>query len=75
MISTKAGFLFINRSVIDEDGGSEVLKILELEKTSWKIENREDINFEKHMNQKGIGRFIMLPYSTNFTMYMLRTFY
>ena len=62
MISPKAGYSFMNKSAIDEDASSEVLKILELGTTSMKISCREDPeyeNFEKERNQKGIGRFIM----------------
>ena len=33
----KIGNLFMNRFAVEEDAASEILKILELEKTSWKI--------------------------------------
>ena len=62
MTSTKAGYLFMNRSAIDEDAGSEVLKILELERSSLKMsrpENQEYNNLKKERNQKGIGHCII----------------
>ena len=57
MISPKAGYSFTNKSAIDEDASSEVLKILELGKTSWKISysnEPEYKNFERERSQKGI---------------------
>ena len=41
VVSQKAGFLFMNRSVIDEDVGSEVLKVFELKKTTFQMIGRE----------------------------------
>ena len=62
MISPKAGYSFMNKSAIDEDAGSEVLKILELGKTLWKISDSKDPeykNFERERSQKGNRSFIM----------------
>ena len=56
----KIGNLFINRFSVEEDAASEILKILELEKTSIKISdsdseyNPEYKNFEKERKQKGM---------------------
>ena len=35
-VSSKAGYLFMNRAAVDEDDQCEILKIFELEKTSEK---------------------------------------
>ena len=51
MVSPKAGYLFMNRSAIDEDAGSEVLKVLELEKSSLQMmdwANPYESNWEKY---------------------------
>jgi len=51
----KFGNLFMNRFAIDEAEGYEILKICELEKTSWNIswpESPEYNNFENERNQK-----------------------
>ena len=56
----KIGNLFMNRFAVEEDAASEILKILELEKTSLKISwseskyNPEYKNFEKERKQKGM---------------------
>lgn len=59
----------MNLSAIDEDAGSEVLKVLELEKSSHKLSwgydpsygsNPEYKNLEKERDEKGIGCFIDL---------------
>ena len=52
----------MNRSAIDEDAGSEVLKILELERSSLKMSRpgeQEFKNLKKERNQKGIGHCII----------------
>ena len=49
-IAHKAGYLPMNRTVINEDAGSEILKILELKKSS--------LYKYPFLYQKGIGRFI-----------------
>ena len=54
---SKIGHLFMNRFAVDEDPGFEILKVLELEKTSVAMSYPEDPgykNFEKERNQKGI---------------------
>ena len=56
----KIGNLFMNRFAVEEDAASEILKILELEKTSFKISwpnpkhNPEYKNFEEERKQKGM---------------------
>ena len=56
----KIGNLFMNRFAVEEDAASEILKIFELEKTSWKISrsdpkvNPEYKNFEEERKQKGM---------------------
>ena len=56
----KIGNLFMNRFAVEEDAASEILKILELGKTSWKISrpnskyNPEYKNFEEERKQKGM---------------------
>ena len=47
----KIGTLFMNRFAVDETAASEILKIFELEKTSWKTSDEE-------RKQKGMD-FIM----------------
>ena len=42
----KIGNLFMNRFAVDEDAASEILKIFELEKTSW------EMCYHKHPNYK-----------------------
>ena len=56
----KIGNLFMNRFAVEEDAASEILKILELEKTSMKMSdsdseyNPEYKNFEEERKQKGM---------------------
>ena len=53
----KIGNLFMNRFAVEEDAASEVLKIFELEKTSWKMSypnHSEYDKFEKERKQKGM---------------------
>ena len=53
----KIGNLIMNRSVVEEDAASEVLKIFELGKTSVKMSNTdlpEYKNFEAERKQKGM---------------------
>ena len=74
----KAGYLFMNRSAIDEDAGSEVLKVFELEKSSLQMiyekeptgmTDEEDLNFNlsilKQRKQKGIGLLLKKFISQN----------
>ena len=54
---SKIGHLFMNRFVVDEDPGFEIVKVLELEKTSRAMSilgHREYKNFENERKQKGI---------------------
>ena len=56
MVSSKAGYLFMNRAAVDEEDQSEILKIFELEKTSWAMSDPnhpEYENFEFQREQKG----------------------
>ena len=53
----KIGHLFMNRFSIDEDPGFEMIKVLELDKTSWKMSDPRDAEykkFETERKQKGI---------------------
>ena len=59
----KIGNLFINRFVIEEDASFEIIKILELGKTSWKMSwssHSEYANFENERNQKGMDRLFLI---------------
>ena len=54
---SKIGHLFMNRFAIDEDSSFEVVKVLELEKTSWAMsqpKHHEFKNNRNNRNQKGI---------------------
>ena len=70
-VSYKAGYLFMNRSAIDEDAGSEVLKVLELEKSSLQMtgDRYPEYNSDEEFNslqlkliheirEKGFGLFV-----------------
>ena len=48
-VSSKAGYLFMNRAAVDEEDQSEILKIFELEKASWKI-----LNYDVERKFKGM---------------------
>ena len=53
----KLGYRFMNRFAINEDEGTEILKICELQKTSWNISwpgSPEYNNFENERKQKGM---------------------
>ena len=57
----KIGHLFMNRFAIDEDAGSEILKVLELGKSSFKMCHRkhpEFKNFENERQQKGLDLIV-----------------
>ena len=59
----KIGNLFMNRFAVDEDTASEILKIFELGKTSDKMsnpENSEYENFEEERKQKGMVLIIKI---------------
>ena len=48
----KAGNLLMNRFAIDEDAGSEILKIFELEKTSNEMSNDNDPKYMNFIEQR-----------------------
>ena len=50
----KIGNLFMNRFAIDEDAGFEILNVLELEKTSYKISRSKDPKYKNYE----IGRIV-----------------
>ena len=55
---SKIGHLFMNRFAIDEDAGFEIISVLELEKTSYKMsghKNPEYENYEFERQVKGLG--------------------
>ena len=57
-IPSKIGHLFMNRFAIDEDAGFEILSVLELEKTSYKMswhKNPQYKNYEFERKVKGKG--------------------
>ena len=52
----KIGNLFMNRFAVDEDAASEILKIFELEKTSYEMSSHKHPNyknFAEERKQKG----------------------
>ena len=54
----KSGHLFMNRFSIEEEANFEIIKILELGKSSWKMadsDHSEYSNFEENRNQKGMS--------------------
>ena len=51
---SKIGHLFMNRFAIDEDAGFEILNVLELEKTSYKISRSKDPKYKNYE----IGRIV-----------------
>ena len=56
----KIGNLFMNRFAVEEDAAFEVLKIFELEKTSWKMNDPDHseyklyYKFEEERKQQGM---------------------
>ena len=59
----KIGNLFMNRFAVEEDAAFEVLKIFELEKTSKKMSDRwnpEYENFKDERKQKGMDFIIKI---------------
>ena len=57
----KIGHLFMNRFAVDEDSGSEIIKVLELGKSSEKMRYRkhpEYKNFENERQQKGLDLIV-----------------
>ena len=62
LVSSKAGYLFMNRAAVDEEDKCEILKIFELEKASeemWYFDS-EDSEYENsatQRNQKGTVSF------------------
>ena len=51
---SKIGHLFMNRFAIDEDAGFEILNVLELEKTSYKMSRPKDPKYKNYE----IGRIV-----------------
>ena len=54
--SSKIGHISMNRFAIDEEAGFEIVKVLELGKTSWKMcdpQHPEYKNFDNERKQKG----------------------
>ena len=51
---SKIGHLFMNRFAIDEDAGFEILNVLELEKTSYKMSRSKDPKYKNYE----IGRIV-----------------
>ena len=54
---SKIGISFLNRFAIDEDAATEILKIFELGKTSWKMSypyDNEYKDFVEERKQKGM---------------------
>ena len=49
---SKIGHLFMNRFAIDEDSSIEVVKVLQLEKTSWAMSNPEDPKYNNFENDR-----------------------
>ena len=49
----KIGNSFMNRFAVEEDAASEVLKIFELEKTSFEMSDPDSKNFTEERKQKG----------------------
>ena len=59
----KIGDLFMNRFAIDEDASCEILKTIELVKTSWEISDPlgdKNKNFAEERKQKGMDHSIMI---------------
>ena len=57
-ISSKIAHLFMNRFAVDEDAGFEILKVLELGKSSWKMtytKHPEHTKFQNEGQQKGMN--------------------
>ena len=57
---SKIGHLFANRFAIDEDVGFEIVKILELEKTSYAMsyyQERYGSTFANEIKQKGMDHY------------------
>ena len=48
----KIGNLFMNRFAVDEDAASEILKIFELEKTSWEMSDHEHPNYKNYTEER-----------------------
>ena len=66
----KIGNLFMNRFAVDEDAASEILKIFELGKTSYKMSyprHPEYMNFEEKRNQKGMDHIMKYMYEAKTT--------
>ena len=63
----KIGHLFMNRFTIDENAGFEILKVLELEKTSFKMSfpmDPEYRNYESETERKVKGKGLVDLYKT-----------
>ena len=56
IVSSKAGYLFMNRAAVDEEDQCEILKIFELERSSGKMcwpKHPEYENFDFQRKRKG----------------------
>ena len=51
----KAGHLFMNRFSIGEEANFEIVKILELGKSSWKMADSDLLEFAGDRKQKGMS--------------------
>ena len=59
----KIGDLFMNRFAIDENASCEILKTIELVKTSWEMSWNDGDNyknFAEERKQKGMDHFIVI---------------
>ena len=62
MTPEKIGNIYMNRFAIEDDDSSEILKILELGKTSFEISNpkrKKYFKFSKERKQKGMDYFVI----------------
>ena len=60
---SKIGHLFMNRFAVEEDAGSEILKVLELGKSSDKMSHPKHPEYKNSKNdrqQKGIDLIVIL---------------
>ena len=48
----KIGNLFMNRFAVDEDAASEILKIFELEKCSFKMSHYKNPNYKNFIEER-----------------------
>ena len=62
---SKIGHLFMNRFAIDEDVGFEIIKVLELEKTSLKTYHSKHPEYKNVRMQKGIDLILSVEEDEN----------